>query len=173
MMRTSYQVFAGSCFIAVIFMGSSLRAGPEDVPLPPNYQTSFVNYLDVDRYDRKRVRKMYVNPEAQAIAKAGAPLPNGTVLIMEDHDARTDAAGNLTRDDNGRLIALAPVGNRFVMMKNDTWSTDNGNWDYAWYQKDGTLKADVKYQGCFDCHNNRQERDFTFTYWKFVSDQAK
>ncbi|WEX74019.1 cytochrome P460 family protein [Sinorhizobium numidicum] len=141
--------------------------------MPEKYQERFVNYLDVDHLDRKRVRKMYVNPEAHAAAQADQELPDGTVLIMEDHDAKTDAGGNLVRDADGRLIALEPVSNIFVMEKNAAWTTDNGHWDYAWYLPNGIPKPDAKFEGCFSCHTSRAERDFTFTFWKFVSDQKK
>jgi len=72
---------------------------------------------------------MYVSLEAHTNAKAGEPLPNGTMLIMEDHDAKLDADGNLARDAFGRLIALEEAPNRFVMEKNEAWSTDNQHWD--------------------------------------------
>lgn len=147
-------------------------AGPEEVALPDNYQESFVNYLDVDRLDRNRVRKMYVSPEAHEAAQAGEPLPDGTVLIMEDHDAQTDASGEIMFDENGRLIALDPVVNIFVMEKNSAWSTANETWDYAWYLTDGSPRPDASFDGCFACHANRTERDYTFTYWKFLQDQA-
>ena len=158
---------------AIVITTGNLVAGPEDVALPENYQARFVNYLDVDRIDRKRVRKMYVSPQADAAAKAGEDLPDGTVLIMEDHDAKLDADGNLVRDADGRLIPLEPVINVFVSEKNAQWSTDNDNWDYAWYLADGTPRPDAKFDGCFSCHANRTERDFTFTYWKFVSDRTR
>lgn len=158
---------------AGLVTAGTLWAGPDRVGLPEDYPATFVNYLDVDRPDRKRVRKMYVSPDAHAAAKAGTDLPDGTILIMEDHDAKKDADGNLQRDADGRLIALDPVVNIFIMEKNRGWQTDNGNWDYAWYLPDGTPRPDAKFAGCFSCHANRSERDFTFTYWKTVSDQAK
>ncbi len=170
-MRTISLSIAAVC--AGLATAGTLWAGPDTVTLPENYQATFVNYLDVDRFDRKRVRKMYVNPDAHAAANAGDDLPGGTILIMEDHDAQTDADGNLQRDGDGRLIALDPVTNVFVMEKNGAWETDNGNWDYAWYLPDGTPKPDADFAGCFSCHANRSERDYTFTYWKNVSDQAK
>ena len=170
MRALAFTVFAIATFTLA---ASKLVAGPDTVALPADYQTRFINYLDVDRIDRKRVRKMYVSPEAHTTAKAGADLPDGTVLIMEDHDAQLDSDGNLVRDADGRLIALQPVTNVFVMEKDTAWSTSNGHWDYAWYLPDGTPKPDATFDGCFSCHANRAERDFTFTYWKFVSDQLR
>jgi len=170
-MRT---LLTGTIVLASIaVMTGKLLAGPDSVVLPANYQAEFVNYMTVDHLARKRVRKMYVNPQAHATARAQQALPDGTVLIMEDHEAKTDAQGNLVRDTDGRLIPLDPVTNMFVMEKNAAWSTDNEHWDYAWYQADGKLKPGAKYDGCFSCHTGRAERDFTFTYWKFVADSAK
>lgn len=148
-------------------------AGPEDVALPENYLARFVNYLDVDRFDRLGVRKMWVNPEAHAAVQAGMPLPIGTILIMAVHGAKKDAEGNPVFGPDGRLIAEDGPGHRFVMEKNAAWQTANGNWDYAWYQPDGSLRPDASYDGCFACHANREGRDFTFTYWKFVEDAAQ
>ncbi len=153
-------------------LGAAVMAGPDEVKFPENYQTEFVNYLDVDRYDRKRVRRMYISAEALETAIPGEPLPDGTVLIMEDHDARLGADETLQFDDAGRLIAEEAVGNIFVMEKNSAWSTDNGNWDYAWYLADGTPRPEATFEGCFSCHASRAERDFTFTAWKFQSDRS-
>lgn len=169
-----HRLAAGSIAVALAALAAGdAVAGPDRVSLPQNYRESFVNYLDVDHHDRKRVRKMYVNPQAHAAATAGAELPDGTVLIMEDHDARTDANGDLVFGADGRLVAEEAVTNVFVMEKNTAWSTENGHWDYAWYLPDGTPKPDAKFAGCFSCHANRAERDYTFTYWKFVSDRKR
>jgi hypothetical protein len=52
-------------------------------------------------------------------------------------------------------------------------ATANETWDYAWYQADGAPRPYAEFDGCFSCHANRTERDYTFTYWKFVADAAK
>ena len=171
MRRATSAIAAG--FIAVA--GTVVMAGPKEVKLPQDYQTNFVNYMDVDRYDRKRVRRMYVNREALEAAIAGQPLPDGTILIMEDHDAMLGADEALQFNDNGRLIPQDTVANIFVMEKNAAWTTDNENWDYAWYGADGkpsTSKFAKTMDGCFACHANRTERDYTFTFWKFLEDQS-
>ena len=165
-----------SCAFALTSLPAAIAvAGPETVKLPDDYQASFVKYMDVDRYDRKRVRSMYVNRAALDAAVAGQPLPGGTVLIMEDHNAKLGDDEALQFDDNGRLIPEDAVSNIFVMEKNDAWATDNGNWDYAWYGPDGnpsTSKFAQSMDGCFACHANRSERDYTFTFWKFLEDQS-
>jgi hypothetical protein len=175
MMRLLPIMILAMSSVALMLTVESLYAGPKTVKLPETYQSNFVKYLDVDRYDRKRVRKMYVNPEGMAAAKPGGQLPDGTILIMEDHDAKLDTDGNLLKDADGRLIAKEAVTNIFVMEKNSSWSTDNENWDYAWYGADGkpsTSKFAKTMDGCFSCHSNRAERDFNFTFSTFVTDHA-
>ncbi len=157
---------------AAMALATPLISGPEQVALPADYRTGFINYLDVDRPDRKRVRKMYVNPAAMEAAMAGEDLPDGTILIMEDHD--TELEGEMAKmDAEGRFIAMEAVGNIFVMEKNAAWITDNGNWDYAWYQADGSARPDASFDGCFACHNNRADRDYNFTFSNYVADQAR
>lgn len=168
MKRTGSALLA----LAAALAAGALLAGPETVKLPADYQTRFVNYLDVDRMDRNRVRKMYANPEALEAAVAGEPLPDGTVLIMEDHDAVLGTGEQPAFDENGRMIPQEAVGNNFVMEKNAAWTTDNDNWDYAWYLADGSPRPEADFAGCFSCHANRAGSDYNFTFSKFVSDQA-
>jgi hypothetical protein len=122
---------------------------------------------------------MYVNPEADARARGGEPLPDGTVLVMADKDAELDADGKPVIGPDGRFVPTGDFTNIFVMEKGAGWGADqppdmrNGDWDYAWFQPDGTLKPDASYDGCFSCHAYREERDFTFTYAKFLIDQGR
>lgn len=161
---------------AALLVAGTASAGPELVAFPAGYRDSFVLYNKVDRPDRKTVRFMYVNPEALAAAAPGAPLPHGTVLIMEDHKAQLEGE-TAVLDADGRLVATEEVTNVFVMEKQSGWGAAypaemrNGEWEYAWFLADGTAKADAKYEGCFACHLNRSERDFTFTFWKYIVDE--
>lgn len=170
MRRSTIATFAG---IFAVGLASPLLSGPETVAFPTDYASSFVNYLDVDRFDRKRVRKMYVNPEALAAAVAGEDLPDGTILIMEDHDAVLGAGEMPELDTEGRMTAQEAVGNIFVMEKNAAWETENGSWDYAWYLPDGSPRPEANFDGCFACHNNRAGGDYNFTFSPFVAGQSK
>jgi hypothetical protein len=101
------------------------------------------------------------------------------VLVMADRNAKLDASGNLARDAEGRLVPEGGFTAVFVMEKQFGWGQDqppdmrNGDWDYAAFKPDGTRNTEAKTSGCFACHNNRPARDFTFTYFKNVSDRAK
>ncbi|MEO3428064.1 cytochrome P460 family protein [Pelagibius sp. CAU 1746] len=172
MKRTMALVLAG-----LLLSASGAAAGPERVAFPAGYQDTFVRYLDIDRPDRKTKRFFYVNPAALEAAQAGAPLPDGTVLVMEDHPAELDGE-TPRRDAEGRFIAAPEVRNVFVMEKRTGWGAAfpagkrNGDWDYAWYDATGKLKHSdpARYEGCFNCHQSRAERDYTFTFFKYVDD---
>ena len=157
-------------------------AGADLVHYPTNYRSEFTNYMRVDRPDRKTVRFFYVNPAALEAAEPGAPLPHGTVLIMEDHKAKLDTAGEEPeRDALGRMVPTDEVTNVFVMEKQPGWGAAyppekrNGEWEYAWFLPDGSRRPDAKFDGCFGCHMSRagDGRDFTFTFAKYVMDTKR
>src|SRR3546814_465092 len=141
----------------------------------------FVRYLDVDRPDRKIRRIFYVNPGALESAEAGKELPYGTVLIMEDHPVELESGETPRRDAEGRFIATEEITNVFVMEKQPGWGEAypddkrNGDWDYAWFDAEGTLKHSdpARYEGCFSCHQSRAGRDYTFTFFKYVVDRER
>jgi hypothetical protein len=156
---------------------SGALAGPEKITYPEDYTTEFVRYLTVDRPDRNIVRFFYVNREAFEAAEPGHELPRGAVLVMEDHKARLDANEKPVSDAQGRFIPTDEVANVFVMEKQEGFGQEyppekrNGEWEYAWFLPDGSRKADAEFDGCFSCHLSRAERDFTFTFYKYVLDQ--
>jgi hypothetical protein len=163
---------------AAVFLVAPLFATPDRVKLPEQYSSGFVLYNKVDRPDRKRVRFMYVNPEAHARAKPGEMLPEGTILVMEDHDVTTGADGNPVLDKYGRLMPTDALTGIFVMEKRAGFGAanelppdkDNGDWDYAAYKADRSSNSEAKLESCFACHMSRSNRDFTFTYFKNVED---
>lgn len=67
--------------------------------------------------------------------------------------------GNPVLDAEGRFIPTGEFTAIFVMEKEEGWGeaiglevTRNGDWDYARFNVDGTLRADTDTTGCFGCH---------------------
>lgn len=175
----SSSLGVGAAFAGLIFAGP-LIAGPERIAFPENFETEWVLYNQVDRVDRKRIRFMYVKPEADAEAKPGQPAPHGTVLVMADRNAKLDANENPVLDAEGRMIPEGDFTAIFVMEKQEGWGetvglevAPNGDWDYAAFLPDGTLNPETDTAGCFACHTRRTGKDFTFTYFQNVADRAK
>ena len=175
-MKRARELAAGIAAAGLILAAGAAVGGPDRVKLPADYKTKFVLYNTIDRPKSKDVRFFYANPEAVKSSKAGAPAPNGTVLIMETRKAKLDAADVPVLDANGRMVAEDAVSSVAVQEKQPGWGKDipsdmrNGDWDYAMFDAKGTLRADAKYAGCFACHTSRAERDYTFTFSKWVLD---
>jgi hypothetical protein len=147
--------------------------GPENINLPTDYQARFVRYSVVDKPDRKIIRFMYVNPEAFDALKKGEPSPDGTIIIMEDHGAKLDAAGTPMLDQQGRFIPLAPILAIGVQEKRKGWGVGypdakrNGEWEYARWDATGK-RAPATMDACFNCHKPRTDQDFNFTLWDYA-----
>lgn len=144
-------------------------AGEEKIAFPADYAANFVNYTDVDRADQKTVRKMYVNKAAAEVAAKGAVVPHGTVIVMEVRRAVANPAGEPILSANGRFQASNEVTAIFVMQKGPGWGAEypaekrNGEWEYAWFQPDGSRRANANYNGCFTCHKGQESVDYLFT----------
>ncbi|MBI1779479.1 MAG: cytochrome P460 family protein [Proteobacteria bacterium] len=162
----------------VLLAAGRAGAGPDLVRFPADYKTRFVQYNAIERPDRKPavVRFFYASPAAAAAAKAGQPIPDGTVLVMEDRKVKLNEAGQPSRGADGRYLATDEVVAIFVQEKRNGWgeaypaSKRNGEWEYSSFGTDGAVRANLNTDGCFTCHLNRKERDYTFTFFKWVLD---
>ena len=169
--------------LALAGLATSATAGPERVDFPTGYQSTFVVYNQIERPDRtpNQIRFMYVNRDALAKATGNTPAPSGTILIMEDRIAKLGADGQPERDEHGRLIPTDRIAGISVMEKRDGWGAiytpekGNGDWEYAAFMPDGTKRAttDAQVASCFSCHQSRKQRDWTFTFIKYLQDVGK
>jgi hemoglobin len=170
-----------AALVAALAIGGALAQaparytpGPQNVELPADWQQRFIRYATVDHAARKIIRHLYVNPEAFAATRAGAPLPHGTVLVMADTRARLDAAGNPLLDQAGRFIPEPGWTGIFVQQKQAGWGEGygpekrNGEWEYARYNPDMT-RHPGPVEACFTCHlQTRAQQDFAFNYWDYA-----
>jgi hypothetical protein len=146
----------------------AVSAQANRVEVPTDYMTGYVLYDKVDKPDRKIIRFLYISPQAASLRDAGRPLPNGTVLVMEDHAAETDASGGVITGSDGRLIATSRITAIAVMEKRDGWGASipverrNGDWDYGAFDGAGQ-RRNVSTDPCFACHLPHGARDYTFT----------
>lgn len=157
---------------AGIAMGQSAPpadATPTRVTMPKDL-SGFQLYDKVDKVDRKIVRYLYINKDALAKVMPGEPLPNGTVLLMEDHEVALEAGGAPIKGADGRLQPTRRIRANAVMAKEAMWGEtnsyppekDNGDWEYASFKADGSPNP-VKLDGCYACHLPQKGLDFTFS----------
>ncbi|MGL5446399.1 MAG: cytochrome P460 family protein [Rhabdaerophilum sp.] len=140
------------------------------VTFPQGFATGFRLYDKVDKPDRKIVRYLYINPQALASVKPGEPFPDGTILVMEDHDVALEAGGAPLKSADGRLVPTQRVKAVLVMEKRAGWGEtnpfpadkDNGDWEYALFNPVGAPNP-VKLDNCHACHLPQKGLDYTFS----------
>jgi hemoglobin len=165
-------VSAGAAVLA-----RSPAVGPDRIAFPRNFEADFVLCNITDRFDTKRARYHFINREALAKAEPGKPLPDGTILVMQDREVELDAAGVPVLDARGRMKTTGKTGNVGIMEKRGGWgqpipaSLRNGDWDYASYLASGERNPNVRNQdSCLTCHLARADRDWTFVAFQNVID---
>ncbi len=150
------------------FFAVTGHAGPDKIAFPANYKDG-VLYTIADRHDVKQYRELYASRAAVEAAKAGKPLPHGTVLTLIQYKAQVDARGNPVKDATGRFVKGDLLAYT-VMEKRQGWGTEypddlrNGEWEYALFAADGKLNEKANYKGCFQCHKPHDAYDFVISY---------
>jgi plastocyanin len=158
---------AAALAAAAPFLTGRSEAGPEKVRFPDLDRLKL--YATVDRYDIKQYRELYATPEAMEAAKAGRPLPHGTVLAMVQYKAQVDPAGNPVKDDKGRFVK-GEVAGYAAMEKQAGWGAEyaedvrNGEWEYAAFKADRTFNDKADHKACFACHKPHEKIDFVISY---------
>jgi len=157
--------------ITALLLAGPAAAGTENVDYPKGYKAGFTFYTSVDKTHPKRgpsIRDMLINPVGLVAAKAGEPLPSGTVIVMEVHKAKKDAAGKGVKNAAGKYTK-AGLNFVFVMEKRIGWGTEypaslrNGEWEYAWFKADGSRHKRRDMKSCFACHKRVTRDDYIFT----------
>lgn len=150
--------------------------GPHNIDLPADWQQRFIRYTTVDKPDRKIIRNIYINPEAFAALRPGAPLPYGSLVIMADQRARLDAQGNPLLDGHGRMIPEPAFIAIAAQQKERGWGEGygpeqrNGEWEYARFSPTDGSRVEGPLNACFTCHlQARAQQDFTFTTWDYAN----
>jgi plastocyanin len=154
--------------LTVSFFAGPTAAGPDKIAYPANCKVGTL-YTIADRYDVKQYRELYTTPEAIAAAKAGKPLPAGTVITLIQHKAQVDAQGNPVKDGRGRFLKGDVVGCA-VMEKRAGWGAEypddlrNGEWEYSAFSADGKFNDKANFKACFQCHKPHDDKDYVISY---------
>ena len=138
------------------------------VTFPEGYKGSFVKYHTISFPATKQVRYYYANKAAVAAAKAGKPLPDGSVLFTEVYAAKLGADGKPVTGGDGQFEAEKLVA--YTAMARDAgWGKDipemlrNENWNYAVFTTDKQHRPGVNQAECLGCHKPLDNASYTFT----------
>jgi plastocyanin len=158
-----------ACLVAAtVFVARHGAAGPDKIAFPADFK-SHTLYTIADRYDVKQYRELYATPAAVQAAKAGKPLPDGTVLTLVQYKAQVDAQGTPLKDAKGRFMKGDLIAYT-VMEKRKGWGAEypddirNGEWEYSAFAADGKFNDKANYKACFQCHKPHDQQDYVISY---------
>lgn len=138
------------------------------VAFPRNFDDRLERYHKIDFPDRGQVRHYWVQPDAAEAAKAGQPLPSGTLILTEIFDARLGPDGEPVKGEDGHFEA-GELTAYTAMQKVAGAGTQvpeiyrNEDWRYAVFGADRARKQ-INEAKCLACHKPEREIDFVFTY---------
>jgi cytochrome c553 len=138
------------------------------VAFPENYKSTFTMYQTVNRSDINQVRYLWANPVALQAARDGRPMPPGAVLVLEQHAAKLDAERKPVTGSDGfyvadRFLAFAVMGTGAGWGDAFPEMLRNGDWNYAVFAPDMTLRAGVNQAECLACHKPLDKASFVFS----------
>ena len=136
-LNRGFQVMLGAFWGMCTFPNPGFT---EPLAVTEQYGAPFVVYAQVDRSDGT-YRRMLTSPEVLDEIQAGAPLPDGTRVLMETYYAP------------GELSTV------FHKQKVD------GRWEYGSFYGPGVVDLSTRPQAsCLSCHSGAAETDFTYTH---------
>jgi len=137
------------------------------VTFPEGYKESFTKYHTVNVPATKQVRYYYANKAAVAAAKAGKPLPDGSVLFVEVYAAKLDGDKPVTGGDGffvaDKLLLYTAMAREVGWGKDIPEMLRNDNWNYAIFTADKQHRPGVNQAECLACHKPLNNDSYTFT----------
>lgn len=137
------------------------------VTIPADYPAGFVRYRVEEDAGSGIVQRSMANRLAADAARAGKPLPAGSMIVVEVWKAKAGADGKPERDAAGAL-ALDRILSYSTMASGAGWGDAvpamirNGDWHYAIF--DAEKKAKPVYQAeCLACHRPAEAKSYVFT----------
>ncbi len=147
------------------------------VAFPENYKATFTRYHTINFPETKQVRYYFANDTALQAAKAGKPLPDGSVLLAEFYSAKLDADQKPVMGSDG-FFAPDQLISYSAMARDAGWGKDipdmlrNENWNYAVFTPAKQQRPGVNQAECLACHKPLDKTSYTFTL-KQLTDVAK
>ncbi len=159
--------------------GSATSPMPEAVNLtrvkfPTNYKSAFTHYLTINFPDKKEVRRYYANRSALDAAREGKPLPEGSILFAEVYKATLDAEKNPVTGGDG-FFEPGELAFFTAMQTEKGWGDGfpaelrNGNWNYAVFKTDQSLRPGTNQAKCLACHKPLDRDSYAFTLEKLAA----
>jgi len=138
------------------------------VGFPADYQARFTKYLTIDFPDSKQVRYFCANPAALKAASADAPLPDGSMILVEVFSAKLDEKENPVMGSDG-FFAPDKLTGYAAMERQAGWGAGipgmlrNDDWNYAPFTTDKVYRSGFNQAQCLACHKPLPKDSHLFT----------
>jgi cytochrome c553 len=155
--------------------GSDTQPPPAAAPImtsrmafPRDFPSGFVLYLTANNAEQKTVRKTYINQIGWNAARAGKPLPDGSVIIAAVYAPRLgpDQRPIMNKDGTWAIDKL----NAYAGMEARAgWGNDipatlrNATWNYTLFRADKAPRAGNQ-APCLACHKPQAAVSYVFTF---------
>jgi len=138
--------------------GRSGPAIPSRMTFPTNFPAGFTLY-DTATEDGT-MSKRYANAVAIAAARAGQTLPEGSIILVVNHEAKNDASGAMVA---GAIKSFTGMESRAGWGDSIPLLVRNGNWDYALFNADKVRNDGLNQVQCLACHKPAAADSYVFT----------
>lgn len=128
--------------------------------LPKDFPQGYVEYKREQDEASKTLTLRYANRLALEAARAGRPLPEGSVLLTVNHVAQIAADGRWTPGAVKTYVGMetrAGWGDAIPPLLR------NGNWNYGVWSADGTPRLALQQPRCLACHQPKAADSYLFT----------
>ena len=138
------------------------------ISFPADYKTRFTKYLTMNFPDDKQVRFFYASPVAIKAAAADAPLPGGSMIVVEVFNAKLDEKEDPVKDSDG-FFAPDKIAGYATMEKESGWGAAipemlrNDDWNYAPFTPDKVQRSGFNQAVCLACHKPLPKDNHLFT----------
>lgn len=126
--------------------------------MPATFPAGFVLY-QTESQDAT-ITKRFANQAAWKAAKAGQPLPDGSILVQESYTAEKDAGGKQVA---GAVTGYAAMESLKGWGGSVPMLLRNGNWDYALFAPDRMRRDQLNQAPCLACHKPQEANSYVFT----------
>lgn len=156
------------------FLPNVARSG---VAFPEGYASTYSKYHTINFPATKQVRYYYANPQAVKAARAGEPLPDGSVLFAEVYAAKLDADKKPVTGPDGyyapdKLLAYTAMEREAGWGKDIPEMLRNGDWNYAVFTAAKELRPGVNQAECLACHKPLEKASYAFTLKELGASRA-
>lgn len=127
-----------------------------------DYKNRLVHYATVDRIDGS-IRDLYVSPEALEAVRQQKPLPPGTVVLIDLHQAKPNGRGGFVRE-GGFFVRASDEPYVHVMTRLE--GQGSSSWRFAALEpSSGAPEPGVEVPGdCLECHRAALTTELLFSY---------